>query len=152
MSWRRWLRAAHHSDGAAGNALIRLVVGSIFISEGIQKFLFPAELGVGRFVKLGIPWPDFLAPFVAVVEIIGGALLLVGLLTRAIAVPLLVVMAVAITSTKIVTLGRNGFWKTAHEARTDMLMICCLVFLLVVGAGRLSIDRLIDDRAKRMGP
>jgi putative oxidoreductase len=152
MKRQRWRRAARRSDGAAANALIRFVVGGVFVSEGIQKFLFPAELGVGRFAKIGIPWPHVLAPFVGVVEIVGGALVLVGLFTRAISMPLLVNMLVAITSTKIVTLGRTGFWKTAHEARTDLLMICCLLFLLVAGAGRLSVDRMIDERAKRTGP
>ena len=44
--------------------LIRILVGWVFLSEGIQKFLFPDSLGVGRFVKIGIPWPQVMAPFV----------------------------------------------------------------------------------------
>ena len=70
------------SDAPAAVLLIRLLVGAVFVSEGIQKFLFPADLGVGRFTKIGIPSPEVLAPFVGVVEIVGGLLLLVGLLTR----------------------------------------------------------------------
>jgi uncharacterized membrane protein YphA (DoxX/SURF4 family) len=62
--------------------LIRLAVGAVFVSEGIQKFLFPAALGVGRFTKIGIPAPGIMAPFVGVVEIGCGALLILGLLTR----------------------------------------------------------------------
>jgi putative oxidoreductase len=58
--------------------LIRILVGWVFLSEGIQKFLFPGALGVGRFVKIGIPWPQVIAPFVGVVEIVCGALLLIG--------------------------------------------------------------------------
>jgi putative oxidoreductase len=129
-------------DGRAPKAtlLVRLGVGSVFVSEGVQKFLFAADLGVGRFAKIGIPAPAFTAPFVGVVEIVGGTLLVVGLATRLVAIPLLVNMAVAITSTKLVTLGKNGFWKTAHEARTDLLMIVCLAFLLAVGAGSWSLD------------
>jgi len=58
--------------------LIRVLVGRVFLSEGIQKFLFPDFLGVGRFVKIGIPWPQFTAPFVGVVETACGSLVLVG--------------------------------------------------------------------------
>ena len=61
--------------------LIRLLVGAVFLSEGVQKFLFPAALGVGRFTKIGIPAPQFFAPFVGVVEIVCGTLLIVGLVT-----------------------------------------------------------------------
>ncbi len=61
--------------------LIRLAVGAVFLSEGIQKFLFPDALGVGRFIKIGIPAPSIMAPFVGVVEILGGAMLIIGLFT-----------------------------------------------------------------------
>src|SRR5271165_7604884 len=81
--------------------LIRVLVGWVFVSEGIQKFLFPAQLGVGRFEKIGIPSPHFMAPFVGTVEILCGTLLLAGLFTRLAAVPLLIDMAVAIATTKI---------------------------------------------------
>ena len=59
--------------------LVRLVVGGVFLSEGVQKFLFPDALGVGRFVKIGIPAPEIMAPFVGVFEIGCGVLLLAGL-------------------------------------------------------------------------
>ena len=120
--------------------LIRVLVGWVFLSEGIQKFLFPDSLGIGRFVKIGIPWPQVMAPFVGVVEIVCGSLLLVGLVTRLATVPLLIDIAVAIYSTKIVTLAKNGFWGTLHEARTDVSMLLGLVFLLLVGAGAWSLD------------
>ncbi|HYV40897.1 MAG TPA: DoxX family protein, partial [Thermoanaerobaculia bacterium] len=112
--------------------LIRLLVGGVFLAEGIQKFLFPGELGVGRFTKIGIPWPDVSAPFVGAAETICGALLIVGLLTRAAAAVLLIDISVAIVSTKVpILLGhgfgafslpklpRYGFWSMAHEARVD---------------------------------
>jgi putative oxidoreductase len=44
--------------------LVRIMVGAVFLSEGIQKFLFPAVLGAGRFTKIGLPYPDVLGPFV----------------------------------------------------------------------------------------
>src|SRR5882724_8600286 len=83
--------------------LIRILVGWVFLSEGIQKFLFPESLGVGRFVKIGIPLPQLMAPFVGVTEIICGTLVLVGLFTRLACVPLLIDICVALYSTKIVT-------------------------------------------------
>ncbi len=120
--------------------LIRVLVGWVFLSEGIQKFLFPDSLGVGRFVKIGIPWPQVMAPFVGVVEIVFGTLLLIGFLTRFATLPLLIDIAVALYSTKIVTFTKNGFWGTLHEARTDVSMLLGLIFLLLVGGGSLALD------------
>jgi uncharacterized membrane protein YphA (DoxX/SURF4 family) len=88
--------------------LIRLLVGAVFLSEGIQKFLFPVALGVGRFIKIGIPAPQFFAPFVGVVEIVCGTLLIIGFITRLAAIPLLIDISVAIATTKIPMLSRAG--------------------------------------------
>src|SRR6266446_6487926 len=120
--------------------LIRILVGWVFLSEGIQKFLFPETLGVGRFTKIGIPLPQLMAPFIGVTEIICGALLLVGLFTRLACVPLLIDICVALYSTKIVTFMKNGFWVTVHEGRTDVSMLLGLIFLLLVGGGTLALD------------
>jgi putative oxidoreductase len=122
------------------------------LAEGVQKFLFPDVLGVGRFAKIGIPWPQVTAPFVGVVEIVCGALVLIGLLTRIAAVPLLIDIAVALYSTKVVTFAKNGFWGTLHEARTDMSMLLGLIFLLLVGGGAWSLDsRFSASRTRREG-
>jgi len=129
--------------------LIRILVGWVFLSEGIQKFLFPDALGVGRFVKIGIPWPQVMAPFVGVVEIVFGTLLLIGLFTRLATVPLIINISVAIYSTKIVAFAKFGFWGTLHEARTDVSMLLGLIFLLLVGAGRWSVDERISTRGRR---
>jgi putative oxidoreductase len=145
--------------------LIRLVVGGVFLSEGIQKFLFPDENGIGRFAKIGIPSPEYTAPFVGVVEIACGALILFGLLTRLAAIPLIIDMLVAIISTKIpILLGHGywgfrvrtlpyyGFWGMAHESRTDFAMLLGSIFLLIVGAGALSLDaRLAADSTNSHG-
>jgi len=128
------------SRAASSIVLIRILVGWVFFSEGIQKFLFPASLGVGRFVKIGIPWPQVMAPFVGVVEIVFGTLLLIGLFTRLAAVPLIINISVAIYSTKIVAYAKFGFWGTLHEARVDVSMLLGLIFLLLVGSGTLSLD------------
>lgn len=126
--------------------LIRILVGWVFLSEGIQKFLFPDSLGVGRFVKIGIPWPQAMAPFVGVVEIVCGSLLLIGFLTRLATVPLLIDICVALYSTKIVAFAKNGLWGTLHEARTDMCMLLGLIFLLLLGGGSWSLDSLLAGK------
>ena len=132
--------------------LIRLVVGAVFLSEGIQKFLYPADLGVGRFTKIGIPSPEIMAPFVGVVEIVCGTLVFIGLLTRLAAGPLIIDMLVAISTTKIPILLKTGFWVMAHEARTDWAMLLGSIFLLAVGGGAWSVDaRLTANRAIRHG-
>ncbi len=120
--------------------LIRILVGWVFVSEGIQKFLFPAQLGVGRFAKIGIPSPQILAPFVGAVEIVCGVLLLAGLLTRLATIPLLGVILVAIVTTKIPLIAKTGMWSMLHEARADFSMLLGLLFLLIVGGGTLSLD------------
>lgn len=136
-----------NSSSAPGAAiLVRLLVGAVFLSEGIQKFLFPAALGVGRFAKIGIPAPTFTAPFVGTVEIVCGVCLIVGLLTRWAAIPLLIDISVAIVTTKLPMLRYQGFWPAAHEARTDFCMLLGLVFLLLVGAGPLSLERGLGRR------
>ena len=124
---------------------IRLLVGGVFLSEGIQKFLFASELGVGRFAKLGLPSPEFLGPFVGTIEIVCGALVLMGLFTRLSVIPLLVVISVAIQTTKLASYSQNGFWKTLHEGRTDFAMLMCLIFLFIVGAGALSLDARLSN-------
>jgi uncharacterized membrane protein YphA (DoxX/SURF4 family) len=124
------------------------LVGAVFVSEGIQKFLFPETLGVGRFIKIGIPVPAFTAPFVGVVEIVCGVFVVVGLLTRLAAIPLIIDMLVAIATTKIPMLLKSGFWAMAHEARTDYAMLLGSIFLMLVGAGTLSVDARLMGAGK----
>jgi uncharacterized membrane protein YphA (DoxX/SURF4 family) len=141
------LRLVCDGRGSGANALVRVLVGAVFLSEGIQKFLYPEVLGIGRFAKIGIPVPHVSAPFVGVVEIAGGVLLLVGLVTRLATVMLLIDISVAIATTKIPMLVSKGFWAAAHEARTDWSMSVGLLFLLVAGAGSCSLDARVTRRA-----
>jgi len=131
---------AIETNAPASVILIRVVVGAVFLSEGIQKFLYPADIGAGRFEKIGLPSPEFLGPFVGTSEIICGTLVLAGLLTRLAVLPLMIVMLVAIASTKFPILMAKGFWAMAHESRTDFAMLLSSIFLLIVGAGRISVD------------
>jgi putative oxidoreductase len=127
------------SDAPAAVVLVRLIVGAVFLSEGIQKFLFPDELGAGRFLKIGLPMPELLGPFV-------GTLVLLGLLTRLAVIPLLAIMAVALATTKWPMLGTQGFWYMAHETRTDWSMLLGSLFLLIAGAGPWSLDARLSPR------
>jgi len=130
----------------AATLLIRLMVGGVFLSEGIQKFLFPAEVGAGRFARIGIPAPEVMGPFVGVVEVVSGTLVLLGLVTRLAVVPLLIDMLVALATTKLPILLASGFWKMAHESRTDFSMLLGSLFLLWVGAGPHSLDARLQER------
>lgn len=140
--WQQLLR----SDAPAVVILVRLMVGAVFLSEGIQKFLFPDQLGAGRFLKIGLPMPEVLGPFVGSFEMACGSLVLLGLVTRLAVIPLLVIMAVALATTKWPILVDQGFWSMAHEARTDWSMTLAALFLLVVGAGPWSVDTRLAGR------
>ena len=140
--------------------LVRLMVGLVvFLPEGIQKLLFPDILGAGRFANIGIPHAALMAALVGCFEIVCGALIIVGLLTRLASIPLIVIMVVAIISTKVpILLGhewwmfhlpklpRYGFWSMLHEARTDFDMLLGLIYLLIEGAGAWSIDATLGHR------
>jgi putative oxidoreductase len=136
--------------------IIRIMVGWVFLSEGIQKFLYPALRGPGRFEGMGFPHPEFTASFVGIFEIICGIALLAGFLTRPAALAMIINMTVAIIVTKIPIafaesfgpfelreLKVYGFWSMAHEMRTDFSMWLGSLFLLIKGGGRWSVDRQI---------
>jgi len=125
--------------------LIRLTVGLIFLTEGIQKYLFPELLGTGRFTTIGFSNPAFWAYFTGTFEIICGILIVLGLITRVASIPLIIIMITAFISTKIPILINKGFWPWAHEYRTDFAMTLLLIYLLIYGSGRFSIDSKIND-------
>lgn len=128
-------------DCPRGVVFIRLAVGLIFFTQGILKYTDP-KMGVERFTKIGFAHPAFTAHFVGFFEIVCGVLVLLGLLTRLAALPLLMVICTAIVSTKIPELYRanQGFWYMVSDARTDFAMLCSLLFLILAGGGRWSVD------------
>jgi len=146
MTMTTFLHRLVLSGAPRSTILIRLLAGAVFLSEGLQKFVFPVSLGTGRFLKIGIPDPSFTAPFVGCVEILFGSCLVLGLLTRLSTLPLLAVISVAIWTTKVPMLAHKGFWAMAHEARTDYSMLLSLLFLLLVGAGPFSLDEFLARR------
>lgn len=146
--------------------LVRLLVGLVvFFPEGIQKLAFPEILAAGRFANIGIPNPNLMGPFVGVIETICGALIILGLFTRLASIPLIVIMIVAIVSTKVpIFLGqdfwifhlpklpRYGFWSTMHEARDDFGMLLGSLYLLIEGGGAWSLDALLSQDRPRPLP
>jgi uncharacterized membrane protein YphA (DoxX/SURF4 family) len=133
--------------GPASIILIRLAVGLIFLTQGILKFIDP-HMGVVRFARIGFPHPYFTAHFVGTFEIVCGLLVLLGLWTRAAAIPLLIVISTAIATTKVPELfqASQGFWYLVSDARTDFAMLCSLVFLILVGGGTWSLDARHSSR------
>lgn len=121
--------------------IIRLIVGLIFLSEGLQKYITPDATGAGRFAKIGFANPSFWAYFTGSFEILCGILILIGLFTRLAAIPLLIVMLVAFITTKVPILTDKGFWSFAHEYRTDLAMTLLLIYLLIYGGGNHSMDK-----------
>lgn len=132
------------TDSQRAIILIRLMVGAVFISEGIQKFLFADKSGAGRFAKIGLPNPEFLGPFVGGFEIVCGTLILLGLLTRLAAIPVIIIMLVAIATTKLEVLATQGSWPMMSAIRTDWSMFLGGIFLLIKGGGRWSADYQIQ--------
>ncbi len=149
------------SAGGGPVLLIRVLVGWVFLLEGILKFMLPQELGVGRFATIGIPMPQVTAPFVGGLEIVCGLMVLAGLLTRLACFALMIDICVAILSTKFPIWMGHGYWlfslpalkhygflSMLHEARTDLSMVLGLIFLLVVGGGGWSLDGWLLRRAQ----
>jgi putative oxidoreductase len=142
------------TDGPSSTFLLRLMAGGVFLWEGILKFVY-ANQGVGRFTKLGMPFPHITANFIGGLEIFGGLLLLSGLMTRLIAIPFIIEMIVAILSTKIALyLGTSalplppsppqvGVWAVLHEIRSEYAQLLTTVFLLINGPGQWSLDALL---------
>jgi len=129
------------STSSAPTLIPRLIVGLVFLSEGLQKFITPETVGAGRFMKIGFEHPEFWATFTGIFEITCGVLILVGLITRLASVPLLIIMLVAFVTTKYPILMDKGFLAMAHEYRTDFAMTMLLLFLLYFGGGKNSLDK-----------
>jgi putative oxidoreductase len=148
------------TDGPRSILLLRLMAGGVFFWEGILKFVYTNQ-GVGRFTRLGLPYPDLTATFIGGLEIVGGLLFLTGFMTRLISVPFVIEMIVAILSTKIsLFLGTSplpappappkfGFWAVLHEIRSEYAQILTSAFLLINGPGRWSLDALLLGNRKK---
>jgi putative oxidoreductase len=136
--------------------LVRLAVGGVFVSSGLVKLLFDNQ-GPARFAKIGLPAATQLAYLVSATEVICGTLLILGLLTRLAALPLMADMLVAIATTKIpllfgpgpepvAAMPKTGFWAFTYQARLDVTMLLACGFLVAAGAGLWSLDAILSRR------
>ena len=131
------------TSNVKGTILIRLVVGLVFFTEGLQKFVFPEMLGTGRFMKIGFSNPAFWAYFTGTFEIVCGALIVLGMLTRLASIPPFIIMMVAFVTTKWPMLLEKSIWVMMHEYRVDFAMTLLLIYLMIHGAGKWSVDSKI---------
>ena len=150
------LQLIFKTNDSSATILIRILVSIVFLPEGIQKLIFSGLLGSGQFEHIGIPFPHVFGPFVGVIEVTCGLLIILGLITRLACIPLIIIMVVAIISTKIpILLGENwwifhlpemtryGFWSMMHEIRADTSMFFAALYLFIRGAGKMSFDAVI---------
>jgi putative oxidoreductase len=137
------------TDSDKATILIRFIVGYVFMMEGIQKFVYSEQLGVGRFIKIGIPFPEIAAPLVGVCEIVFGSFILTGFLTRLATIPQIIIILTALAATKVSVLMEKGILTFSHEARNDLLMLFGLIFILIKGAGAFSFDQKIQTDIER---
>jgi putative oxidoreductase len=137
------------TDNRSTTVLIRFMVGFIFFTEGFQKFLFPQVRGAGRFEQMGMPAPEFLSYFVASFEVVCGALILAGLLTRLAAIPIIFIMLVVIVMARLPTLMYENFWIMMYISKIDFAMLIGAVFLFLEGSGRWSVDQKLFLKKKR---
>ena len=147
-------------EGPSAIFLIRLMTGGVFLWEGILKFVYVNQ-GVGRFTKIGIPFPEFSAHFVGSFEIIGGLLLILGLFTRFVSIPFIFQMIVAVLTTKIAlylgtsplplppALPQVGFWAVLHEIRSDYAQIMTCLFFVLAGPGPISLDHYLKRNRQK---
>lgn len=120
---------------------IRLMVGGVFLSEGIQKFVFPASMGPGRLLSIGFPMPYLAAYTAGITEICCSLLILAGLCTRFATVPLLIITVFAIVAVRFPIMVDQGWWAMLHASRADWCMLLGNCFLLLKGGGKWSLDR-----------
>ncbi|MBN2862751.1 MAG: DoxX family protein [Bacteroidales bacterium] len=120
--------------------IIRLIVGLIFIIEGVLKYKMVQWLGPGRFTEIGFSDAFFWAYFTGAIEIICGLLILAGLFTRLASVPLLIIMITAFITTKLPVLSTEGFWIFSHEYSIDFSLTLLLILLIIYGGGKWSLD------------
>ena len=111
------MKSVLQTDNDTTTIIIRVIVGVIFLSEGVQKFILPLERGAGRFEKIGFYYPEFL----------------------------IYIMLIALSTTKYKLFMATGFWNLLHESRTDWAMLLSSIFLLIKGGGKWSIDKNINE-------
>jgi len=146
-----------YTQGYNSIILIRIFAGLTFLGEGILKFIYPS-MGVMRFTLLGFPLPEFTAYSIGILEIVGGICLLLGLFNNLFALLFAGEMVVAFLSTKITMWSgtsplplppvppQAGFWAVVHESRSDYTLFLTMIFLMIVGPGKLALDSILAKK------
>ncbi|PJZ47510.1 DoxX family protein [Leptospira saintgironsiae] len=144
-------------EGGRYNVIIRILVGGVFIWEGIIKFLFVNQ-GIGRFTKLGFMHPEMTASFIGGLEILGGTMLVLGILTKPLSFVFIIQMLVAMYLTKLPLLfGTSplmppqappifGIWAVLHEIRSEYSQLLGCLFLYLSGPGHFAFDSVLKRR------
>ncbi|TGL29840.1 DoxX family protein [Leptospira koniambonensis] len=144
-------------EGARFNIIIRILAGGVFIWEGIIKFLYVNQ-GIGRFTKLGFSHPEMTASFIGGLEIIGGIMLILGILTKPLSFVFIIQMLVAMYLTKLPLLfGTSplmppqsppifGIWAVLHEIRSEYSQLLGCLFLYLSGPGHFSLDFILRKK------
>lgn len=128
---------APSSSASLGLLVLRIVVGLIFVAHGAQKiFEYTLPGTIGSFADMGVPLPEIAAPFVAFVELVGGALLALGLFTRPVGILLAIDMIVAIVAVHLPA----GLWVGEGGYEYVAVLGVAALALAFTGAGRFSID------------
>ena len=133
-------RAPSARQLSLGLAVLRVAVATIFIRHGAQKLFVFGFAGVtGAFTHMGVPLPGFTGPFIGLLEFFGGIALLLGLLTRPIALLFVFDMLFAIFLVKL-TGGFSGY-------ELEFLLCTSSLALFLTGGGSVSVDALLGRRA-----
>ena len=122
-----------------GITVVRIMTGLLFAVHGYQKFAGGIGGAAAMFTKIGIPFPGLMAPFIAILELVGGILLLLGVATRVVACLFAVEMLVTTLWVKI----PSANWNASDLDR--MLLVACVLFVLA-GPGAAALDRLWWER------
>src|SRR5471030_2288908 len=133
-----WSRAFASYFTWAAPLAVRITVGVVFMGTGWTK-LHNLPAITKNFTALGIPAPEILTPFVSGVEFVGGLLLLIGLFTRLTAVPLMIVMVVAII------LARLGDVTSLEDffGSEEVAYFVIFAWLAIAGPGPVSVDHFV---------
>jgi putative oxidoreductase len=129
----------------AGPLALRLSLGAVFLGTGWGKLHNLGQV-TSFFTELGIPFPAWHAAVVSGIELVGGTLILLGLLTRFAALPLMAVMAVAILTAKRPEI--DGI--RSLLAFEEFTYLAGFLWLFVAGAGKASLDALLFGRKDRL--
>ena len=139
------LRSPSSNQVSVGLAVLRIATGAVFLDHGYQK-LFKMGIGgvTGFFGQVGVPLPNVMATLITLLEVFGAVAIIVGFLTR----PLALAFALDMLGAILLVQVKNGFSKFELE----FLLLGAAIALLFTGAGRYSIDAMIAGRAEPGAP